>query len=201
MAMPSLRPAHGVLFVLVAVLFFGLAMWMQRGGEPAAPLACLGAWQSPLLEPMAEGTLTLAALDGQAHGELWLRNAGEGPQLLFRSEGEGEDACNLEGELALDDAERTSLLKALGGHSPEGEQPLSRQMLDQLGQHRLSALEVRPQQLPDAERLVASVGQPRLRLQLGVGEAWVYPVEGLTAQMVDGQVHRIRVVPRATLKQ
>lgn len=37
MAMLSLRPAHGVLFVLVAVLFFGLAMWMQRGGEPAAP--------------------------------------------------------------------------------------------------------------------------------------------------------------------
>ncbi|WP_236208179.1 hypothetical protein [Pseudomonas tohonis] len=200
MPMPTLRPQHWLLFVLVAAAFFSLALWMQRGGESGEPLAWVSAWQQPLLEPMAEGELTLGALNRESPGELWLQPGSDGPRLLFRSTGDGADACNLEAELALDAGERESLLKALGTGAGQGDQPLSPQMLEQLAGHHLAALELRPQQPPAASRLAASVGQPRLRLQLGEGEAWVYPAEGLTAHVLDEQVHQVRVVPRSTLR-
>lgn len=200
MPMPAFRPKHWLLFTAVALLFFSLALWLQRSTGPAEPLGWVAAWQQPLLEPMAEGNLTLGALNGQAPGELWLQSASTGPRLLFRSTGAGADACNLEAELALDEGERESLLKALGDGGNQGEQPLSPKLLEQLAGHRIAALELRPQQPPAAERLAASIGQPRLRLQLGEGEAWVYPTEGLTAHVLDEQLHLVRVVPRSTMK-
>ena len=143
------------MFVLVAAAF-SLALWMQRGGESGTPLAWVSAWQQPLLEPMAEGELTLGALNRESPGELWLQPGSDGPRLLFRSTGDGADACNLEAELALDAGERESLLKALGTDAGQGDQPLSPQMLEQLAGHRLARWNCvrsshrRPRALPPA---------------------------------------------------
>ncbi|MCY1379006.1 hypothetical protein D9M69_666870 [compost metagenome] len=52
-----------------------------------------------------------------------------------------------------------------------------------------------------AERLLGSVGQPRLRLELDAGQAWVYPEAGLTAHTADEQLLLLQVVPRDALGQ
>ncbi|EKA51775.1 hypothetical protein PABE177_0401, partial [Pseudomonas aeruginosa ATCC 700888] len=49
--------------------------------------------------------------------------------------------------------------------------------------------------------LRASLGQPRLRLQLAQGEAWVYPQLGLTAHLPDDDLRLMLAVPRQALEK
>lgn len=199
MPLPRLRSSHWLLFAVVAALFFSLALWMSRQSEHAEPLPWLAAWQEAVIVPMAEEDLTLAQLAEQAPGELWLQPRTEGPRLVFRSEQEREEgAWRLEAELQLSDSERSSLGGALGKSTDE--QPLSKELLDQLSGHRVAVLNMVPMADVAAARLAASIGPPRLRLRTGEGEAWIYPQQGLSVHLVDGQVQLLHLVPRAAMK-
>ncbi len=199
MPMPSLRTSHWLLFASVAVLFFSLALWMSNKSDRAEPLPWLEDWQESVILPMAEGGLPLEKLVELAPGELWLQPRAEGPRLVYRTEQEREEGVwRLEGELELSDGERNSLSKALGKGTDE--QPLSGEMLEQLGGHRVAVLNMVPMAEVSAARLAASIGPPRLRLRTGEGEAWIYPQQGLSAHLLEGKVQLLHLVPREAMK-
>ena len=199
MPLPQLRSSHWLLFAAVAVLFFSLALWMSRQSDKAEPLPWLVDWQESVIVPLAEGDLPLEKLVELAPGELWLQPRPEGPRLVFRSEQQrDEGAWRLEAELELSDSERTSLAKVLGKGTDE--QPLSGDMLEQLGGHRVGVLNMVPMVEVSAARLAASIGPPRLRLRTGEGEAWIYPQQGLSAHLLEGKVQLLHLVPREAMK-
>ncbi|MBS7725605.1 hypothetical protein I0E51_15375 [Pseudomonas lalucatii] len=75
-------------------------------------------------------------------------------------------------------------------------QPLADSLLAQLGRQAVVGLSLVPRQGLDVARLAASLGQPRLRLQLEAGEAWIYPRLGLSVHSEDEQLRLLQVVPR-----
>ncbi len=81
-----------------------------------------------------------------------------------------------------------------------GEQPLSGQLLDQLGRQPVLALELTPSVAVPAARLAATLGQPPLRLHIEGGETWVYPALGLMARVQDETVLLLRAQPKSALQ-
>ncbi|WPC04900.1 hypothetical protein SBP02_19425 [Pseudomonas benzenivorans] len=196
MKMPPLRLQHGLLFAAVALLFFAWGAWLVRGPQPAEPLPWLAEWQADVLVPLAEERLHLAELSALVAGELWLQPRPDGARLLYRGEWQADgEPWRLEAELALSEVERESLMAAAG----DAEQPLAGALLAQLGPHEVVGLTLAPQGAVSVARLTASLGQPRLRLQLEVGEAWVYPRLGLTVHSEDERLRLLQVVPRRVL--
>lgn len=202
MKMPPLRVQHWLVFAAVALLFFAWGAWLVRPPQPAEPLPWLGEWQREVLTPLADGRLELARLSERVAGELWLQPRLAGARLLYRGEWQASgEPWLLEAELGLSEAERDSLLAAAGLGAKDAEQPLGGPLVAELGRHAVLGLSLKPQHAVAAERLAASLGQPRLRLELGEGQAWVYPELGLTAHVGDGQLQLLHGVPRQTLKQ
>ena len=200
MAMPPLRLQHWLLFGIIALAFFAWGGWLMRGtGKPDA-LPGMVQWQQQVLAPMADGTLTLAQLNALQGGELWLKPRLDGPQLVFRSELDaGGLEWKVEAVLVLSEREHSSLMAATGLKPTDPEQPLSKNMLSEMGQHALSTLALRPLQAIGPEQVSATFGAPRLRLELQEGEGWVYPMQGLTAQIENDHLLLLHVVPRHSL--
>jgi hypothetical protein len=200
--MPPLRTQHWLVFAAVALLFFAWGAWLTRPPVPAAPLPWLDEWQAKVLTPLADDRLSLARLQDQVVGELWLQPSLQGPRLFYRGQWPaGGEPWTLEAELALSEAERASLVAAQGANAQDGEQPLSEQLLAQLGSHAIASLVLKPQDEVAVERLVGSLGQPRLRLELDEGQAWVYPELGLTLHVQDERLSLLHALPRKALRQ
>lgn len=199
----SLRPAHYLWFALLAAGSFLLAYLALRPQPPAEPLAEFKHWQTPLLQPLAEGRLSLAQLVDAAPGELWLQPRLEGPRLLYRAElAESGRTWAVEAELSLTTGQRQSLQQATAAQVADGEVPLGAGLRDELGPQTIAQLLIKPVATPVVEAtLLPTFGPPRLRLQLAEGDALVYPEQGLTAHLLDGQVQLLHWVPRAALKQ
>ena len=199
----SLRPAHYLWFALLAAGSFLLAYLALRPQPPAEPLAEFKHWQAPLLQPLAEGRLNLAQLVDAAPGELWLQPRLEGPRLLYRAElAENGRTWAVEAELSLTTEQRQSLQQATAAQVADGEVPLGAGLRDELGPQTIAQLLIKPVATPVVEAtLLPTFGPPRLRLQLAEGDALVYPEQGLTAHLLDGQVQLLHWVPRAALKQ
>lgn len=202
MNLPPLRLQHGLIFVAVALLFFAWGAWLMRPQPAPAPLPWLAEWQTAVFVPLADNRLSLAMLRTQVQGELWLQPRLDGPRLLYRADWQASgEPWALEAELELGEAERVSLMAAAGLDARDDEQPLGGQMLAELGSQAIVGLTLKPQQAVAAERLASSIGQPRLRLELDEGQAWVYPEAGLTAHTADEQLLLLQVVPRDALRQ
>lgn len=202
MKLPPIRPQHWLIFAVVAALFFAWGAWLMRPQPAAQPLPWLAQWQEEVLTPLADDRLSLARLRDALDGELWLQPNLDGARLLYR--GELQDAgetWSLEAEVGLDKAERQSLLAAAGLKLTDKEQPLGSQLLQPLAGHAIVALTLLPPAPLDAARLAASIGQPRLTLELAEGQAWVYPELGMTAHLQDEQLYFLYTVPRQLLKQ
>ncbi len=191
-----------LLFTVVALASCLLGYWwLVPRAEKVEPLPWLSEWQAEVLQPLAEDGLTLGQLDDRLpKAELWLQPHLDGPRLLLRDAQALESgAWTLEAELALTAAQRDSLAAASGVKPNDAEQPQSAQMLEQLAGQRIEALNLQPQQAVSAAMLSASLGAPRLRLQLSEGEAWIYPQLGLTAHLKGERLQLLRVVPRRLL--
>ena len=200
MPLPTLRSSHLLMFVGVAVLFFSLTMWMNRAAQEVEPLPWLVDWKSKVIEPLAGERLTLGELAGIAPGELWLQPQEKGPRLAYRAEIEhGDEVWRLDALLKLSAVEQESLARTFE-QAAAGEQPLSAQLLEQMGAHQIASLNLVPMGEVQAERLIASVGAPRLRLRTAEGEAWVYPQQGLSVHVVDGKAQLLLLMPREALK-
>nr|WP_298144222.1 hypothetical protein [uncultured Pseudomonas sp.] len=204
MKMPPLRLQHWLIFAAVALLFFSWGVWLMRGMGPAEPWPGFDELRTEVLAPLADDRLSLEQLHERLGGELWMQPRPEGPRLLFRGAWPIDDGESwlLEAELALGQAERTSLAGVFGVVGQQAEEPLGEQMLAQLSRHQIISLTLRPEQdEAPAARLASSIGQPRLRLELAEGQAWVYPELGLTAHLRDEQLRLLQVVPREALKR
>ncbi|MBQ57312.1 MAG: hypothetical protein CMK72_20760 [Pseudomonadaceae bacterium] len=198
----SLSSKHIVFLIIVAVLFFAWGAWLTKPAAPASALKWLSGWQQQVLDPLAQDQLHLSELAHQVSGDLWLQPRKDGARLLFRgSFEESGQPWAVEGDVQMDAAEMSSLMAAAGLTLQDDEQPLSAQMLAPLGKHRVSAITVLAPKDIAPERLVSSIGQPRLRLELPAGVAWVYPQQGLTAHILDDAVQLIRIVPSKLLQQ
>ncbi|MBG6286562.1 hypothetical protein [Pseudomonas nitroreducens] len=199
--MPRLRPVHGMFFLVIALLAFGLGTWVARTSAPPKPPQWFNDWKEKVFEPLAEDHLSLSDLQGLQPGELWLTASQDGPQLHYRGRlVTDEGPWHVEAELALSEAEHASLAKATGMQPTSKDQPLSAELMSQLGNKPVSELALAPQEDLAVGRLAVSLGDPRLRLQVEGGEAWVYPEKGMTLLHRDGTLQWIRVVPRNTLK-
>ncbi|AYC31116.1 hypothetical protein D3880_01365 [Pseudomonas cavernae] len=195
---PQLRSFRWLIYAGV-LLVSAWSLWTLRGQQPGEPLPWLVDWQQQVFVPLAEERLTLAELRALTGGELWVQPQGEGgPRLLYRADWRAaEQSWQLEAELALSQNERDSLLAATGLAAGSAEQALSGELLDQLGQHRLASLLLKPADTVAGARLIASLGQPRVRLGLQEGgEAWVYPQLGLTLFLRDEQLQLLQNLPR-----
>lgn len=194
----SRRPP-ALLFTIVALASCLFGYWLLVPREDKVePLAWLQQWDTAILRPQFEDRLTVAQLQQFLPGaELWLQPQMDGPHLLLRGE---RDAWRVEGELALSADQRTSLAESSGLRPNDPEQPMSAGLLAQLAERPIETLTLSPQQRVLATALSASLGTPRLRLQLQEGEAWVYPQQGLTAHIHDERVQLLRAVPKRLLQ-
>lgn len=202
MKLPPIRPQQWLIFALVAAVFFAWGAWLMRPQPAAQPLPWLAQWQADVLTPLADDRLSLVHLRDALDGDLWLQPNLDGARLLYR--GELEDAqgnWSLEAEVGLEQAERDSLLAAAGLKPTDKAQPLGQQMLLPLANRPIIALTLLPPAPLDAARLAASIGQPRLTLELAEGQAWVYPELGMTAHLQDDELYFLYAVPRHLLKQ
>jgi len=202
MSMPPLRVQHGLLFALLAGLFFAWGTWLMRGPQAPTPLPWLADWQTRVLPPLVEERLSLAALSAQVEGELWLQPqaAEQGARLLYRGALRDEEALwQVQAEVRLSDAERASLVKAVGLAGEE--QPLSVQMVGQLARQPIDSVQFTAPPSVPAERVAATLGQPRLRLPLPEGEAWVYPQWGLTVRVQDEVVLSLQALPKRAMQR
>lgn len=197
--MPLNRRPPALLFTIVALASCLLGYWLLTSREEkGAALPWLQQWEAEVLRPLAEDRLSLGQLRERLPGaELWLQPRLEGPRLLLRGE---LDGWRVEGELELSEAQRASLATASGVKPRDPEQPQSAEMLERLAARRIEALNLQPPQATAAAALSASLGAPRLRLQLEEGEAWVYPQQGLTVHVGHDQVQLLRAVPRRLLQ-
>lgn len=193
---PPLKAQHWLLFGAVAALFFAWGAWLMRSAEPE-PLVELRQWRDALLQPLAEDRLALRQVQALAPGELWLQPRLDGPRALYRARLSGEEGgWALEAELALSEAQRDSLLTAQGLRAGDGEQELGAALAEQMADFSVRALSLKPPAGLAAERLAASLGQPRLSLELAEGQAWVYPQWGLTVHLRGDEVELLHAVPR-----
>lgn len=202
MSMPPLRVQHGLLFALLAGLFFAWGAWLMRGPQAPTPLPWLAGWQARVLPPLVDERLSLAALSAQVEGELWLQPqaAEQGARLLYRGALRDEEALwQVQAEVQLSDAERASLVKAVGLAGEE--QPLSAQMVGQLARQPIESVAFTAPPSVPAERVAATLGQPRLRLPLPEGEAWVYPQWGLTVRVQDEVVLSLQALPKRAMQR
>lgn len=202
MSMPPLRVQHWLLFALLAGLFFAWGTWLMRGPQAPTPLPWLADWQTRVLPPLVEERLSLAALSAQVEGELWLQPqaAEQGARLLYRGALRDEEALwPVQAEVQLSDAERASLVKAVGLAGEE--QPLSVQMVGQLARQPIDSVQFTAPPSVPAERVAATLGQPRLRLPLPEGEAWVYPQWGLTVRVQDDLVLSLQALPKRAMQR
>lgn len=198
--MPRLRPAHGLLLLAFAALAFAAGLWLSRSPAPLPPPAWLEGWQREVFAPLADDELALSRLSAWQDGELWLGADSDGPRLSYRATVRTpEGPWRLEAELALSETERASLRKATGIAAGAADQPLSADMLRQLQGQAVAAVLLAPRDALSVGRLVASFGQPRLRVQTPHGEAWVYPERGLTLMHRDGELLWLQVMPRERL--
>tara|TARA_R110000868_G_scaffold124021_5_gene328046 strand:- start:2784 stop:3395 length:612 start_codon:yes stop_codon:yes gene_type:complete len=202
MKLPPIRPQHWLIFAVVAAMFFAWGAWLMRPQPASQPLPWLAQWQAEVLTPLADDRLSLVHLRDALDGELWLQPNLNGARLLYRGELQDADGnWSLEAEVGLEQAERESLLAAAGLKPADKELLLGSQLLVPLANRPIVTLTLLPPAPLDVERLAASIGQPRLTLELAEGQAWVYPELGMTAHLQDEQLYFLYAVPRHLLKQ
>lgn len=195
-----LKAQHWLIFALVAVLFFAWGAWLMRGTE-VEPVANLQQWRDVLLQPLAEDELTLRDVQASAPGELWLEPRLDGARLVYRAPLEGEEGeWSLEAELRLSREQRDSLMTAQGLKAGDSEQVLGQSLVDQMAGFSIASLNLNAPQALASERLAASLGQPRLTLELVDGQAWVYPQWGLTVHLRGDEVALLHAVPRQAFR-
>ncbi|MGA4816126.1 hypothetical protein ACPA9J_17615 [Pseudomonas aeruginosa] len=132
-----------------------------------------------VLAPLADNALTLRQLHDAVDGELWVDPRLDGVRLAFRGRLLGDGGPRqVEGELGLSAEEQLSLQRASALQPGSAPQPLSAGLEGQLGDKPIVALSMIPEGRVGAERPLASLGQPRLRLQLAQGEAWALSATG-----------------------
>jgi len=200
MPLLSSRGVRLPLFTLSALVFVLLFWLLQpRSEPPAQPIPDWPALEQDLLQPLAAGTLDLAALRERAPGALWLQVRPDGPRLLHRAERGGAGLTwQVQAELAATSQALSTLRGELG--LERGEQRLDSAQTRRFEALAVDSLWLQAEPAPSAAAWLASVGEPRLRLQMPPAQAWVYPPRGLTAHVQDERISLIHQVPAQAMR-
>ena len=191
-----LKAQHWLVFVAVAALFFAWGAWLMRSTE-VKPLADLQQWRDVLLQPLAEDELTLREVQALVPVELWLAPRLYVARLFYRASLDGEEGgWLLEAEVRLSLEQRDSLMAAQGLQAGDTELALGQSLVDQMDGFSIASLNLSAPQALASDRLAASLGQPRLTLELAEGQAWVYPQLGLAVHLHGDEVELLHAVPR-----
>ncbi|OWK47617.1 hypothetical protein PSOLE_17320 [Pseudomonas oleovorans subsp. oleovorans] len=195
-----LKAQHWLIFALVAALFFAWGAWLMRSTE-VEPVANLQQWRDVLLQPLAEDELMLREVQASAPGELWLAPRLDCARLFYRASLDGEEGdWLLEAEVRLSLEQRNSLMAAQGLQAGDAELALGQSLVDQMAGFSIASLNLSAPQALASDRLAASLGQPRLTLELAEGQAWVYPQWGLTVHLQGDEVELLHAVPRKAFR-
>ena len=195
-----LKAQHWLIFALVAALFFAWGAWLMRSTE-VEPVANLQQWRDVLLQPLAEDELMLRVVQASASGDLWLAPRLDGARLFYRASLDGEEGdWLLEAEVRLSLEQRNSLMAAQGLQAGDAELALGQSLVDQMAGFSIASLNLSAPQALASDRLAASLGQPRLTLELAEGQAWVYPQWGLTVHLQGDEVELLHAVPRKAFR-
>lgn len=195
-----LKAQHWLIFAIVAALFFAWGAWLMRSTE-VRPVDNLQQWRDVLLQPLAEDELLLRDLQALTSGELWLEPRLDGARLAYRATLEGEEGeWSLQAEVALSKNQRDSLMAAQGLKAGDAEWALDESLAAQMATFAIASLNLYAPQALASERLAASLGQPRLTLELADGQAWVYPQWGLTVHLRGDDVALLHAVPREAFR-
>lgn len=195
----SRRPP-ALLFTIVALASCLIGYWwLLSREEQAQPLPGFAAWETEVLQPLADDKLTLALLHERLpDAELWLQPEQDGPHLWLREHLPlAGETWELEAEVQLSARQRSSLAAASGVRPGDAEQPQSTQLLEQLAARPIDSLHLSPRAEVPSASVAAEFGEPRLRLPLPEGEAWVYPQLGLTAHFQRDRLQLLHAVPRS----
>lgn len=199
MALPRINGVRLPLFTLGAVVI-AATYWFMRPTPPVLPEPT-PEWrwlEQKLLEPVARERLTVAELQ-RFSGALWLRVRLGEASLLYRTEFE-HDALQwrLQAEVTAQAEELQELQREL--QLDTGERQLQAEQVLRFTERPLQSLMLTSTPAFSAEAWQAGAGEPRLRLEMPEGQAWVYPPRGLTAHIQDGQVTLIQQVPARAMR-
>lgn len=200
MPAPVIRGVRLPLFTLSAVFFIAL-LWFFRPVSPPEeePLPDWGWLSERLLQPVQEERLTLAELRVQAPGALWLQAGVADTRLLYRAQvRKGAVSWRVQAQLQASAEQLQTLREALA--IKDAERQLDTAETLRFDAQAVEGLWLSAEPLPPSAAWLASAGEPRLRLQMPPAEAWVYPPQGLTAHVEDGQVTLIQQVPARAMR-
>jgi hypothetical protein len=199
MNLPRINGVNLPVFTLSALLVVAIIWWLRPMPETLPEPGPEWIWlEQALLRPVAEERLTPADLQ-QYGGSLWLQARPGELRLLYRAEFEREAASwRLQAGVPAAAEELQQVREELGLEN--GERQLQVEQVARFTEHRLdNLLLTRTPALTD-EAWLADAGEPRLRLEMPEGQAWVYPPRGLSAHVEEGQVRLIQQVPASAMR-
>lgn len=199
MALPRIHGVRVPLFTLSAAAV-AAALWFLRPTPEIEPEPVRDwSWlEQELLEPVAGEQMTLAQLQ-QYPGSLWLQVRPDASRLLYRAEFERAAVqWRLQAEVSTTAGELQRLRREL--QLDNAERQLQAEQVPHFVGHSVASLWLNSTPKLSADAWQVSAGEPRLRLQMPEGQAWVYPPRGLTAHVEDGQIILIQQVPARAMR-
>lgn len=199
MVLPRNNGVNLPVFTLSAVLVVAL-IWFLRPTPEALPEPT-EEWrwlEQALLEPVAGERLMLGDLQGYAGG-LWLQAQPSELRLLYRAEFERDAVTwRLQASFPAGPEELQQLQQELDIET--GERQLQIEQVARFADRRVDSLWLTRTPALSGEEWQASAGEPRLRLEIPAGQAWIYPPRGLSAHVENGQVSLIHQVPARAMQ-
>lgn len=196
------RARPGVPLFFLIGLGVACGIWLLQWRQSEAPQAITewSAWQESLLQPVAEERLTLGQLAAVAGaGQLWVRALPGHSALLYRGT-LGADWV-LEGRIDATPEEISGWVSEAGVVDEAGLQSLPAGRLGELAERQVTLINLKPDSSVADKDLEATLGMPRLRLEMSDGVAWLYPQQGITAHFAEQQLVLLQVVPAGRFRQ
>lgn len=199
MVLPRINGVNLPVFTLSAVLVVALIWFLQPTPQAVPEPTEEWRWlEQALLEPVAGERLTLSEL--QRHGGgLWLQADPAELRLLYRAEFERDAVTwRLQAGFAASREELQAVQQELD--IDKGERQLQIEQVPRFADHRVENLWLTRTPALSGEDWLASAGEPRLRLEMPEGQAWIYPPRGLSAHVEAGQITLIQQVPARAMQ-
>lgn len=199
MLLPRINGVNLPVFTLSAVLVLALIWFFRPTPEPLPEPSAEWRWlERELLEPVAGERLTLGDLQSHAGG-VWLQSRPGELRLLYRAEFERDAVTwRLQAGLAASHEALQQVQQEL--ELGTGERQLQVEQVARVVDQPVDSLWLTRTPALSSDAWQASAGEPRLRLEMPEGQAWVYPPRGLSAHVEDGQVTLIHQVPARAMR-
>lgn len=183
------------LFTVMIALGLGLVAlysWLQQEDEPRA-LDWKADYQGSLWTPLREDELTLAKVDAAlGRGQLWMISS-EGEPLLVSRYSLDSDGLNwrVQAVIGLDHQRTESLVQAQAWEPGMADQPVAPAVGQALADQAVQRMSMIPAEPVAVGDIIASFGNPDVRMDVSEGQAWVFAREGAVVAVNGEQAYSI----------